>query len=86
MEGNNEKRYFAIPSCDYSFPCLEWLWAKSVSLCHSSSTHTDICVAYADAHYVDIGAGYAYTACTHTDTCAVYTDTASEDHCRHQHR
>jgi hypothetical protein len=72
MEGNNEKCYSAIPCCDHSFPCFEWLWAKSISHCHPRGAHTDIGTAHANASaaYIDAGIAHANTGApnTHSDT------------------
>jgi hypothetical protein len=94
MEENDEKCHFAIPSCDHSFPCFEWLWAKSISHCHPRSAHANAGTAYTDAGTAHASASAPCTdaGIAHADVCAFYANTgiahndasaAEKDYCRH---
>jgi hypothetical protein len=68
MGGNNEKCYSAIPSCDHSFPCFEWLWAKSISHCHPRGAHTDAGAADGNSSTASANNGTTYTDATTANT------------------
>jgi hypothetical protein len=74
--GNNEKCCFTVSCCDYSFPCFEWLWAKSPA-------HGNSCTAHADTGAADgnSSTANANNGTTYTDTTTVNTNgsTPGED-------